>query len=91
MKEKLLFRMCDVSSALIANGASVHEANNVRRLRKKKKKLSHFTPWHLQAGDTALHIAVRESAKTAVHQLLTADASVVTAQNKVPGVLTYRD
>jgi hypothetical protein len=32
MKEKLLFRKCDVSNALIANGASLHGVNNVRLL-----------------------------------------------------------
>ena len=32
MKEKLLFRKCDVSNALIANGASIHGVNNVRLL-----------------------------------------------------------
>ena len=40
MKEKLLFRKCDMSSALISNGASVHEANNVRSV-VAKTELSH--------------------------------------------------
>ena len=50
--------------------------------------LMRYTPCHLQAGDTALHIAVRASELTAVHQLLAADISVVTARNKVLCVFT---
>ena len=95
MKEKLLFRKCDTISALISNGASVHGANNERHLLINRALpvlcpvLLIYTTLHLQAGDTALHIAVRASALTAVHQLMTADTSVVTARNKVLCVFTF--